>query len=68
MTTAAVVRAKTPLTTTAITQDLLRSVTNCLTGQRFHARAISRIHHVAVPDAKMGPVVVSISGIDIVQS
>ena len=64
----AVARAKTAFMTTAIIQDVLRSGTNCPAGERFCAGAVGRIHHVTVSDAKLSPIGISRSGVDVVSS
>ena len=63
-----VVRAVTPFMITAVIQDELRSVTNCLAGERLRARAIGRILHVARTDTKLSLIGVGRSSVDVVQS
>ena len=59
MATIAVVRAKTSFVMTAIIQDILRSVTDCLAGERVWASVVSRIDHVAGADAELSLIVIS---------
>ena len=63
-----VVRAETPFMMTAVTQDGLRSIMNCLAGERFRARAIRRIHHIARTDAELSSIGVGRSSVDVGQS
>ena len=67
MATIAVVRAKTSFVITAIIQDVLRSVMNCLAGESLPAHAVSRIYHIAVPEAELGLIGVSFSSINVSQ-
>ena len=63
-----VVRAVTPFMIIAVIQNGLRSVTNCLAGERLRARAISRIRHVAMTDTKLSSIGVVRSSVNLVQS
>ena len=52
---------------TAIIQDVLRSITDYLAGERVWASVISRIDHVAGTDAELILIDVSCSSVDIGQ-